>query len=206
LTLPAAAVVLAGGQGRRLGRDKALVELWPGLPLLARVVQVARQLCPQVVVVTDVPGRYAGLSLPVEWAVDALPGRGPLAGLVAGLERSAHPYALLLACDLPFLSLPLLAYMLSLPGDYQALVPRWRGRWQPLHAIYARSCLGPARELLAQGEGSLHSLLARVQVRPLYPRQVRPYDPLGLSFWDLDRPRQLARARRLAAALSHSGG
>ncbi|GBD12767.1 putative molybdenum cofactor guanylyltransferase [bacterium HR24] len=200
MTAPASAVVLAGGQGRRLGLDKALLELWPGTPLLTRVVQAVAGLCPEVIVVTDRPQRYAGLGLPVRWAVDSLPGRGPLAGLVAGLEAASHLYALVVACDLPFLSAPLLSHMLSLPRDYDALVPRWRGQWQTLHAIYSRACISPARELLVLGQGSVLALLSRVQVRPLLPREVRPYDPDGLSFFDLDTKRRLRQAQALAAA------
>jgi len=196
---PVAALVLAGGRSRRLGQDKALLELWPGVPLLARVVRTVSRLCPEVVVVVDAPERYAHLGLPVRWAVDALPGQGPLAALVGGLETVAASHALTVACDLPFLCPPLLAHMLDLPRDYEALVPRWRGRWQPLHAVYARSCLPVARRLLAAGERNLHALLSYLRVRPLPPREIRPYDPLGLSFFDIDTPHRLRRARELAA-------
>ncbi|HXG42707.1 MAG TPA: molybdenum cofactor guanylyltransferase [Dehalococcoidia bacterium] len=199
MTEAVAALVLAGGQGRRLGQDKALLELWPGVPLLARVVQVVGRLCPEVLVVVDLLDRYAHLDLPVRWAVDALPGHGPLAALVGGLEAASSAYALVVACDLPFLSLPLLAHMLGLPRDYDALVPRWHRRWQPLHAVYARSCLPVARGLLDEGERGLQPLLSRVHVRPLPPRQVRAFDPAGLSFFDIDTPGRLRRARELAA-------
>jgi molybdopterin-guanine dinucleotide biosynthesis protein A len=181
--------------------DKALLELWPGVPLLARVVETVARLCPEVVVVTDTPLRYAPLNLPVRWAVDPLPGRGPLGGLVGGLEAVSHPYALVVACDLPFLNPSLLASMLSLPRDYDALVPRWGGRWQTLHAVYSRACLAPARTLLGQGDTGLLALLQHVRVRPLPPRRVRAYDPEGLSFFDLDTPRHLRQALARASSL-----
>jgi len=198
---PTSAIVLAGGRSRRLGQDKALLDLGQG-PLLARTVQVAAALCSEVVVVTDVPGRYRELALPVRWASDRLPGRGPLAGLEAGLRAIGNEFALLLACDLPFLSLRLLAHMLAQERDYEALVPFWEGRWHPLHAVYARSCLSRVEELLQEGEGRMEALLPRLRLRVLPPEEIGRIDPQGLSLFNLNTPQDLARARALVGRMA----
>ncbi len=193
---PTTAIVLAGGRSRRLGQDKALLDLGQG-PLLARTVAVAASLCADVVVVTDVPGRYQDLGLPVRWASDRRPGQGPLAGLEAGLEAARHQFALLLACDLPFLSPRFLAHMLAQERDYEALVPFWEGRWHPLHAIYALSCLPHVQELLAAGEQRLEGLLPRLRLRAIPPQEVAALDPLSL--FNLNTQEDLARARAIMA-------
>jgi molybdopterin-guanine dinucleotide biosynthesis protein A len=201
---PTSAIVLAGGRSRRLGQDKALLDLGQG-PLLVHTVTLASQLCPDVVVVTDLPGRYRHLGLDVRWACDRIAGAGPLAGLEAGLQTIQHDFALLLACDYPFLDPRLLGYMLARPRDYEALVPIWEGRWHPLQAVYARSCLPVVQEALSKGERSMEALLSRLQLRAVTAQEIRLIDPQGLSLFNLNTPQDLAWARSLLAQRAQGG-
>lgn len=193
---PLDGVVLAGGQSRRLGRDKALLR-FGGEPLLDVAVDRLAALCDRVVVAADRLDRYRQFGVAAEFVADATPGLGPLAGLQVGLRACATRHVLVVACDLPFLNVGLLRYMAELPRDYQALVPHIEGRWHPLHSIYARSCLGAVDMMVAAGGGSLRQLLARLEVRPLGWRQIRPFDPDGLSLLNLNERSDLARARAI---------
>ncbi len=198
---PTSAILLAGGQSRRLGQDKALLDLGQG-PNIVRIAALLKELCSEVILVTDFPGRYSHLGMEVRWAHDRLPGQGPLVALEAGLEAATHPFALAVACDLPFLNVQLLRYMLEKDRDYDALVPRWRGKWHPLHAIYARRALAQVRASIARGERSLEALLPHLQVHPLRPQEIRRIDPKGLSLFNLNTPQGLAWARRVAGLRS----
>ena len=193
---PLDGIVLAGGQSRRLGVDKALLSLG-GAPLLQTVVQRVSLICPRVIVAVDRPGRYRRLRLPARFVADASPGLGPLAGLQSGLRACSTEYALVVACDLPFLNVELLRYMAGLPRSYQALVPRSAGRDHPLHAVYARSCLPEVDALLAAGGGSMQQLLDRLDVRRLDERDLHQIDPDGLSLLNLNDEADLERARSL---------
>jgi len=73
---------------------------------------------------------------------------GPLAGLHAGLLTAKHSHSLVVACDMPFLNLKLLNYMVSLPLDYDVLIPKIGGWLEPLHAIYSRRCIEPIERRL----------------------------------------------------------
>ncbi len=189
-------VVLAGGRSRRLGLDKALVR-FGGVPLLRIVVERVAQVCREVVVAVDRPERYEGLGLPTRLVTDESPGLGPLSGLQAGLRTCRTEHMLVAACDLPFLNVELLRYMASLPRSYQALAP-WRdGRWEPLHAIYARSCLEAADAMATSGGGSMQKLLGRLEVRRLDEEEVGRLDPDGLSLVNLNERSDLDRARGL---------
>jgi molybdopterin-guanine dinucleotide biosynthesis protein A len=189
-------VVLAGGRSRRLGLDKALVR-FGGVPLLRIVVERVAQVCREVVVAVDRPDRYEGLGLPARFVADESPGLGPLSGLQAGLRTCRTEHMLVAACDLPFLNVELLRYMASLPRSYQALAP-WRdGRWEPLHAIYARSCLKAVDAMAASGGGSMQKLLGRLEVRRLDEEEVDRLDPDGLSLVNLNERSDLDRARGL---------
>lgn len=74
----------------------------------------------------------------------------PHRGLHAGLRAIDAPFALAVACDMPFLNPRVLRYMADLPRDYDALVPSIGGRWQPLHSIYAKAYLATVEDLLAR--------------------------------------------------------
>ncbi len=193
---PLDGIVLAGGDSRRLGTDKALLR-FGGRPLLAIVVERLAGVCREVVVAYGDAAREASSPLPARIVADAFPGQGPLAGLEAGLRAISGDFALVVACDMPFLNPGLLAYMAGLPRRYQALVPRVRGRWHPLHAIYARSSLPIIQHLLTRGRNSLKGLLAQLDVCPLSEEELGRFDPLRLSLFNLNGPRDLARARIL---------
>lgn len=194
---PLDGIVLAGGRSRRLGIDKARIT-FGRRPLLELVVERLAPICREVVVAGREPPRGRLARLPCRFVPDLFPGgQGPLAGLHAGLRATRSDFALVVACDMPFLNSRLLAHMASLPRRYQALVPRAGGRWHPLHAVYARSCLPLVEEMLVLGFRSMEALLSRLEVLPLGEEELRRFDPEGLSLFNLnDRP-ALARARTL---------
>ena len=193
---PLDGLVLAGGRSHRLGPDKALVR-FGGVPLLRIVVERVAQVCREVVVAVDRPNRYEGLALPARLVADESPGLGPLSGLQIGLRTCRTEHVLVAACDLPFLNVELLRHMARLPRSYQALVP-WRdGRWQPLHAIYARSCLEAVDAMAAGGGASMQELLGRLNVRRLDEEEMDRLDPDGLSLVNLNERSDLDRARGL---------
>jgi molybdopterin-guanine dinucleotide biosynthesis protein A len=175
------AVILAGGQSRRMGADNALLRLPTGGPtLIERVVEAARAVTEDVVVVAEDAGRLP--VMPVRTAPDAIAGAGPLAGLVAGFEAARYPDILALACDLPYLSAPLLQWMAALPRAWDALVPylpnaEGKTGWEPLHAIYTRVCLAPMRAALDRGEKQATAFFPAIRVHPLTADEMRPHDP-----------------------------
>lgn len=205
---PASTVVLAGGQSRRLGRDKRQLQLWgPGGPtLLAHTVAVVGALCADVVVVLNDPAAWPTLS--ARLVGDRFPDGGPLGGIFSGLAAAREPYALVVACDMPMLSLPLLTAMLARPRTYDVLVPRSLRKGvarsgldlEPLHAVYGKSCLGPMGEALAAGRRQVASFFAEVQVTYLEPDEIRRYDPAGHSFVNINTLEHLADAQLILAA------
>lgn len=195
MAAPLTGIVLAGGRSRRLGRNKAFVP-FGGRPLLHIVCERVAQLCPQVIVAASAGGMPGDAPAGVEVVRDEKPGQGPMAGMQAGLRAAAFDYALVLACDMPFLSSSLLRYMADLPRDYQALVPEWQGRRHPLHAIYSCACLPVIDALLGEGQRSVEELLARVAVRLLPEGEIRQWDAAGLSLFNLNDAQDLKEAQR----------
>ena len=193
---PLDGVVLAGGSSRRLGLDKALLR-FGGAPLLKIVVDRITQICDHVVVAVDRPERYRELRLSAKLVADASPRLGPISGLQAGLQACDADHILVVACDLPFLNVELLRFMADLPRSYQALVPWSEARWQPLCAIYARSCLKVVDAMVSAGGGSMHQLLDQLDVQRLDEKEMRRLEPDGLSFLNLNERSDLDKARAI---------
>lgn len=191
-------IVLAGGASARLGQDKALVEL-AGLPLVERVVDVLRSLVCEILLVTPSPERLAWLGLPT--VNDVYPGIGTLGGLHAGLSAIGSPYGLVVGCDMPFLNRELLAYMISQAEDAQVIIPRVGRFYEPLHALYARSVLPILEQRILAGQRRIRQACAGLRTRYILEDEIARYDPGHRSFFNVNTPEDLARARALLAEI-----
>jgi molybdopterin-guanine dinucleotide biosynthesis protein A len=95
---------------------------------------------------------------------------------------------------MPFLSLPLLRWMLDQPREYDVLVPL-REEPEPLHAVYAKRCLEPMRRRLESGRLKITGFFEDVRVRFVDAATLAAYDPEGLSFFNINTPEDLEHAR-----------
>ncbi|MEX0886386.1 MAG: molybdenum cofactor guanylyltransferase [Phycisphaeraceae bacterium] len=163
--LPAAvpAYLLAGGQSRRFGSDKARAEL-DGVPLLVRLARELQPLTASVTVIAHTRDAYADLGLTT--IADIQPGRGPLAGLHAALHHAEHPWLLLASCDMLQCRPHWLAALAATrtapaPATIQAVAFRER-YWHPFPGLYHRSLLPEVERRLAAGELRMQHLLTDV--------------------------------------------
>lgn len=192
-------VILAGGKGRRMGTDKSRLMLG-GETLVARAVRTLGALSDDVIVVTSTPEPLTGLG--VRQAGDVMPGGGALSGIHAGLMAARHEFAVVIACDMPFLNLALLQHMASLAPGHDAVVPWWQDEAETLHAIYSRNCLPAIEPILRRGGGRIVEFYSHIQIRYLEPEEIIRFDPEGLSFFNVNSPEDWARAQELAARQS----
>lgn len=199
-----AGLVLAGGQSRRMGTDKALLEL-DGVPLLVRSVRFLRGFCvPPVLLAGGDAARTARLTAveglgDVVGVPDAEPvGRGPLGGLVAGLRRAPADLVAVLAVDLPRPSRPIFGLLAGLWRGEPAVVPEVAGRLEPLHALWARAALPALEARLAAGRLALTEAALDLGARVVPPSTWRAAD--GDAGWtsNLNRPEDLLAPPRSA--------
>jgi len=192
-------IVLAGGRGLRLGHDKAF-ETIGNRSLLERVVSRLCRLGSAVIIVTAQGGSFPQLAGYPELRVvaDTYHGKGPLAGIYAGLAASDSSRNLVVACDMPFLNRALLDYMVQVSADGDVTIPRVGDTVEPLHAVYSRSCLGPVEYLLEQGRVKVSELLKLVKVRYVEAEEINRFDPEHLSFFNINTVADLDRARQIA--------
>jgi len=185
-------VVLVGGKSRRMGRDKALLTVG-GRPLIQRVAEALREVVNEVLLVGASPERYAWLNVRV--VDDLIPGGGPLGGIHTALSVARYSRCLIAACDMPFLNPHLLRYMLGEATWWDAVVPRSRGQLEPLHAVYARSCMGPIERMLEKGNLCPLDLFPRVRVRYVEAHEAASLEDRWLSFVNVNTPFELRLAR-----------
>ena len=190
------AVVLAGGESRRLGQDKCML-LVEGQSLLDRTLGLLASLAGDLVVVSNDPRRTVDLPFPVRLVPDRQPGVGALMGLYSGLHAARHDRAVAVACDMPFLSLPLLRHMVSLSVDYGVVLPRLGDLVEPLHAVYGKGCLGPMERQLSRGRRRIVSFFDDVRVCYVEQAEVDRYDPRNLSFLNVNTPDDWQRVQAL---------
>ncbi|TAJ79836.1 MAG: molybdenum cofactor guanylyltransferase [Gallionellaceae bacterium] len=213
------AIILAGGESKRMGRDKAALP-FNGETLLQSVIGSVQPLFAQTLV--SVRELRADVSLPQ--ICDTQADGGPLIGLISALETVTTPWVFVVACDMPFVAPALIEQLASyrekpskaqpspaLPcasiryadartrggrGGLvcQAVVPIIAGYPQPLAAFYARSCLPLLQNSLASGNKSMVGALKSLDVRYVGADELLQFDPQLRSFFDLDTPQDVAIA------------
>lgn len=157
-----AGFVLAGGESRRMGTDKALLNV-AGEPLLERVARAVEDAAGCVTIIGP-PERYAHLGRRV--IPDEKPGLGPLGGIVTALGATDAEYSIITACDLPEISTEFLARLLAFaretpPGD--CWVPRGPSGLEPLCAVWHAGALSRLRCALAAGTRKMKEVIAGLE-------------------------------------------
>jgi molybdopterin-guanine dinucleotide biosynthesis protein A len=152
---PPVCAILAGGQSRRMGRDKAQI-VWQGETLLQRTVRVAEEAGCAVIV--------AGREPPPDWpwprtqfVRDLFPEQGPLGGLATVLHLAESP-VMALACDMPLLTAETLRWLWTQPPDIHGVAVKNGAHWEPLFSVYTPAVLPLLESHLASGRRSLQEL------------------------------------------------
>ncbi len=184
--------ILAGGQSRRMGRDKAFLPLGDKV-VVQHVIDAASILNSPLILIANDVERYAVFGLPVY--PDLVPGAGALGGIYTALMVSTTPSVLCLACDMPFVHADLLRFLINYPVDgADALVPQVGGRLQPLHAVYSRGVIPVLRQQLAQKSLAIHDFLTLVQTRIISEDRLSAVGFSREAFVNLNTPEDWRRA------------
>jgi len=188
------AIVLAGGNSRRLGVDKSLLKVG-GECLLERILATLASLSDDLLVVGDDGQKLSHLAARI--IPDVHPGMGPLGGIYSGLRAMRCERGLFLACDMPLSNLYLLRYMVLLSADFDVVIPRVDDEVEPLHAIYSKACVRPIEASMGRKELRVVSFFPQVRVRYVDEHEVDIFDSEHLSFFNINNPADLARAEEL---------
>ena len=187
--------ILAGGQSRRMGQDKAFLPIG-GRPVIERVIERVAPLTDDLVLITNNPDKYRHLGQ--RMVSDRIPGKGALGGIHTAVHVASHTYCLVVACDMPFLNSKLLRYLAGLASGFDVVVPCIEGFPETLHAIYGKACLEPIESCLRADSLKIVSFFGEVHVRYVERAEVAQFDPRFQSFLNMNTPADWEQLRRLA--------
>lgn len=176
-----------------MGRDKAFVVL-EGRTLLARMLDLARSVTDDVSIV-GAAGKYSHYAPVVE---DIYPRCGPLGGIHAALLSSQNELNLILATDIPFVSAPLLNYLIQRARnshDAVATVVRTDERWQPLCSVYRKRFGGIAEKALRKGNYKIGALFNPECTQEVTDEDLRSAGFSSSLFRNLNTPEDLAKTQ-----------
>ena len=195
-TASLSAAILAGGRASRFGgADKASLVV-DGARILDRQLAALSAVVADIVLVCSDAQRYAGLPIPV--IPDVVAGAGPIGGIYTALVAAHHPWVIVLACDMPFVSGPLFECLAGeVDASIEAVLPRSGRGLEPLCGVYARAAAPVLRQRIESGDWRLTALAAALRVKELGPEALASLDHDGRLFENVNTPHDYARAREM---------
>jgi molybdenum cofactor guanylyltransferase len=198
---PIAAAILAGGLARRMGGvSKADLRIG-NERIIDRQLRILRQVADPVFIIAGAAEPFQDLQ--VEVVPDIISGAGPLGGIYTALTASPCERTLIVACDLPYLSLPLLQ-RLAAPSDADLVIPRSERGYEPLCAAWSRACTATILRRIQGGTLKTALVVEELRVEEIGPEVLESCDPHGLLFVNINTPHDYERARRLGLMESKS--
>jgi molybdenum cofactor guanylyltransferase len=136
--MKATGVILAGGRSSRMKFNKAFAEVG-GQPVINIITNKFAGLFDETIIISNEPEVYEHLGLQIY--ADIYPHMGPVSGIHSGLYHARNNIAFILGCDMPFINMELVEYMVTNIKDYDSVIPEIDSYLQPLSAVYNRKCL-----------------------------------------------------------------
>jgi molybdopterin-guanine dinucleotide biosynthesis protein A len=172
------AIILAGGKSSRMGFDKQFLKLRDRY-VIEMITDKLKRVFKEIIIVTSRPEEYAKYGFKL--VEDEIKDFGPLAGIHVGLKNSSSMHNYIVACDMPFVNLEYLKYMLELieqhEGKIDGVITRL-GKWiEPFNAFYSKSLLGKIEENMEKGKRQINLLLQDSNVLYVSEAKAREFSP-----------------------------
>lgn len=175
-----------------MGRDKAFVK-FKGEPLIEILVKKLRKIFSEIIIVTNQPAKYRYLNLPL--TQDLIKNKGSLGGIYSGLLVSENFYNFVTACDMPFVNLELIRYMIKKKDSYDVVIPKIGSKYEPLFCIYSKKCLRPIREQFDKGDLTIRHFFEQIKSREIKGSEIKEFGKPEELFFNLNCPEDLGKLR-----------
>lgn len=188
MTRPILGGVLVGGQSRRMGRPKQLLEIGGGT-MVEHVVRALSGEVDEIVLLGGgpIPAGLASLSI----VADADDCRGPMAGILGALRAIPDACWVVAPCDLPLLRPLAVRWLLQTRrAGAWAVLPRFEGFVEPLFALYEPEAVTLLEGAAADGDHALHRLARSSRVAT-----VEPPSDLRRCWFNANTPQELLSLR-----------
>jgi len=174
-------ILLAGGESSRFGSNKAFIELNNQL-MVEKIVRKLNDYFNKIYLVVQNKDKYSFLK-DVIIIEDLIPGIGPLGGLYTGLKYSDHDKNYLTACDMPFLEANYIRYLKNYEKEYDVLVGKYNGYYEPFASVYKKETLKAIERNLDLGKRKITDFYSEVNLKIISEKQIKKLaDPEKIYF------------------------
>lgn len=194
-------IILAGGLSSRMkGANKPLME-FGDTTMIGRIVDSLKSVFSEVLIVTKDEELYQNYD--AEIVLDKFEHQGPLSGIHAGLEASKTEKNFIVSCDMPFLNLNLIRYMLNQSVE-DILVPRIGDHLEPLHAVYSKQCLPKIEEAVRREKFKIIEFWEwdNVDVKYIEQTEVEKFDPNLYTFFNINTRKDYRQALKILTKIN----
>lgn len=183
---------MAGGKSRRMGRDKAWLDLGDGRPIVQRAIDAMREVADDVFLVAN-DERFSTLGLRV--VPDRFPDGGALGGITTGVGAAEHERVLVAACDMPLLRSAVFRLLVDRSESHDVVMPKVGDEFETMHALYTKACVPAMERALGAGKMRVIAFFDDVRVLTLGEDELRRVDPDLVSFTNVNTPEELEAVR-----------
>ncbi|MEE1129681.1 MAG: molybdenum cofactor guanylyltransferase [Methanobrevibacter sp.] len=172
-------IILCGGQSRRMGQDKGSMII-QNKPMIKHLLSTLNNEINEAIIVLNNKERIdkykqfielEDYDYPITFVEDKIKNKGPLPGIMTGLEKIKSQYALILPCDSPFVTKKYINNIFSeINRDYQAIVPYHETEnklktSEPLHSIYNKNIIPEIEDLIKQDSLHIKGLIEKIETK-----------------------------------------
>lgn len=188
-------VVLAGGKSTRMKFNKAFATI-AGQPVIQIILDKCKPFFTETIIISNEPQLYEGFGLEIH--PDVYPGLGPVAGIHSALYHARHDAVFIMGCDMPFMNMDLVKFLLDGLEDYESVVPELDQRLQPLSAVYSKKCLPILTECLEHDKLKLIRIFEEFYTRVITEEQLKLFGNPREIFMNVNDQGALEIAQQIA--------
>ncbi len=194
-------IILAGGESKRMGRDKAFLPLC-GKPFIQIIAEKLSRYSDKLIISTNKDENLyteylKDIDTQIIFVKDKNPYSGPLNGIVSCLDVLSSDFVFVGTCDTPLLESELIPYFLSKINSFQAIIPQVKKRLQFLNTLYEKSAIHKAEEVYSKGTKSLYRWIEDISVMKIKEGEVMEIDPHLYSYWSINTPQDYQRIKEV---------
>jgi len=186
-------LVLAGGQSKRMGKDKAFLK-FQGKTFLRNILESLDKYCTQIVIVINkkeslYENEIKNLNAEITFVKDKYPYEGPLNGILSSLEFIKNELVYITPCDTPLLNPEIIPYFAQIINGYDAVIPDVKGKIQPLNALYKKTALKISKQVFEkENKKSLMAFLEKLNIKHVNEKDIQKIDKNLYSYFSVNTP------------------
>ena len=177
------AAILCGGKSTRMGREKSLRKLH-GKAVFEHVLEKLKPVFKKIVISSNNKHCFSEYNLPV--INDIVENCDALGGIYSVLKNVQSDYVFFIACDMPFAYEEVIRFIIQNSEGYDAVVPRIKGRFQPLFAIYSKKCLPLIEKNIIQKKLKIFDVIEKVHSKILDEKELKKICDIEKNFFNIN--------------------